>query len=261
MAIITRWRIPPENWCGKSPRRLSRRRNADPFQQHRRPAPRRPCAQPQMRPQRLGKLVADAQHRIERGHRVLEDEPHLGAAHAPQARRVEREQVLALQQRPARDDLRRRHGQQPEQRQHGHALARAALAHHAEQLARVQIEADAVDRMHRRPYGSACAAHGHRPAARHRERVRPPASGSSRLERCLQASCTPPSLSPTFHPRPYPACFSVIAQVIGPADPSSTQVRGRCRQFQFARVLMKGARRRQHRHRCGRSSRPEADAG
>ena len=23
IAIITRWRIPPENWCGKSPRRLS----------------------------------------------------------------------------------------------------------------------------------------------------------------------------------------------------------------------------------------------
>ena len=101
-----------------------------------------------MRPQRLGKLVADAEHRVQGGHRVLEDEPDLGTAHVAKPCRVEREQVLAVEQRLARDDLGRRHGEQLEQREHGHALARSALAHHAQQLALVQVEADAVDRVH-----------------------------------------------------------------------------------------------------------------
>ena len=33
MAIMTRWRIPPESWCGYSPKRLRGRRNADPVEQ------------------------------------------------------------------------------------------------------------------------------------------------------------------------------------------------------------------------------------
>ena len=46
----------------------------------------------------------------------------------------------------ARDDLARRLGDQAHERQGGHALAAAALAHDAERLFLVQIERDIVDR-------------------------------------------------------------------------------------------------------------------
>ena len=52
--------------------------------------------------QRFGNVRADAHHRIERGHRLLEHEPDAGAAHAPHLAFGQRQQVAALEQRSVR---------------------------------------------------------------------------------------------------------------------------------------------------------------
>src|SRR6184192_3119166 len=97
-----------------------------------------------MRLERLADLPADGQHRVERGHRVLEDHRDLAAADPPQLPVAEREQVLAAEERGAaghaagaREDA--------QQRERGDALAAARLADDAEGLADPDLEGDAVD--------------------------------------------------------------------------------------------------------------------
>ena len=82
IAIITRWRMPPESWCGYSPARrsgsgMSTRASIS-------IACRRAAARPRplMQPHDLGDLLADGEHRVEAGHRLLEDHADLVAAHA-----------------------------------------------------------------------------------------------------------------------------------------------------------------------------------
>ena len=80
---------------------VRRGRDADALQEiHRSPA-RFLTAHAEVRPQRLGELVAYGEHRVQRGHRILEDEPYLGAAHAPQVLRIELHQVFAVEAHPA----------------------------------------------------------------------------------------------------------------------------------------------------------------
>ena len=80
MAIITRWRRPPDNWCGYCWRRSSGRG-----------MPTRPRTSTAlssasfldgslMEPDRLGDLAPDRPGRVQRGHRVLEDHPDVVAA-------------------------------------------------------------------------------------------------------------------------------------------------------------------------------------
>ena len=85
IAIITRCRMPPESWCGYSRSRRCRQRDADQVEQFGRPParpPRRACrwwrrsTSPIWRP--------DGQHRVERGHRLLEDVGDVAAAHVAQ---------------------------------------------------------------------------------------------------------------------------------------------------------------------------------
>ena len=78
IAIITRWRKPPESWCGYWPRRLRGGGNADRFEQFGGAiaASRRTFGAAQ----RLHHLVADRVGGVERGHRVLEDHRHAVAA-------------------------------------------------------------------------------------------------------------------------------------------------------------------------------------
>ena len=137
--------MPPENWCGKSPRRLAAAGMPTRSSSSIGPSPRLAAAHAEVDPQRLGELVAHRQHRVQGGHRVLEDESHPGSPHAPQFVRVEADQVFPVETGPAGHDLGRRHGQELEHRHHGHALSRAALAHHPEQLSLAHVEADAVD--------------------------------------------------------------------------------------------------------------------
>ena len=144
IAIIARWRMPPENWCGKSSTRDSGfgiptcRRSSTARRS------RRVLVERLVRLDRLDDLLADPVHRIERGHRVLEDHPDLVAAEVLHLRVRDLEQVPALVVHlaaEARVDVAR----QPHDRHRGHALARAGLADDAEHLAALELERDAVD--------------------------------------------------------------------------------------------------------------------
>ncbi len=98
--------------------------------------------------QRLLDLKPDGEHRVERCHRVLEDEPDLAATNRAQCVDVELEEILVGVNGFAGDDLARRHRDQPQQRHHRHALAGTTLADHTEELAAADLEADAVDGVH-----------------------------------------------------------------------------------------------------------------
>ena len=120
-------------------------------------------AEPRARePNRLYDLVADREHRVQRGHGLLEDHRDVPAAHPHQlflgqtqqvARRrvgprIEAEQHLSV---AAFGEVAR---QQPDHRQGGNGLAAARLANEAERLARRDVEARPVHRPHRLPAGS-----------------------------------------------------------------------------------------------------------
>jgi hypothetical protein len=94
--------------------------------------------------QRLRDLVADAEHRIERGHRLLEDQRDLGPAHGPHRAFIERQQVASLEQKLAGGDAAGRLDQ-AHQREGGHRFAAARLADQPERLASLDVKADMVD--------------------------------------------------------------------------------------------------------------------
>ena len=96
-----------------------------------------------MRAQGLGDLLADGEHRIERGHRLLEHHRDAGAADALHARVRRGASGPAPSNRtlPA-GDARRRLRQQAHDGQRGDALAAAGFADDAEDLARREVEAD-----------------------------------------------------------------------------------------------------------------------
>ena len=119
-------------------RRAGRRRAAPPRRRRRRV----------VRADRLGDLITDPEHRVERRHRVLEDHRHLAAADLAELVLGHREQVAALEDRFAAHDPAGRLRDQPEHREHGHALARARLADDAEHLAGEEVVADAGDGLH-----------------------------------------------------------------------------------------------------------------
>ena len=77
--------------------------------------------------QRLGDLLADGHHRIERRHRLLEDHRDLVAAHAAHLFFADLQEVAAAELDRARDDAARRIGDEPHQRQRRHALAAARI--------------------------------------------------------------------------------------------------------------------------------------
>ena len=104
---------------------------------------RRRALQPTVPAQHLTDLLADAHHRVQRAHRLLEDHRHLAAAQRAPLRLGQGEQVaLAPPGLPAPHRHRRR--QQAHQRQRQHALARARLADHAQHLARREVEVHPV---------------------------------------------------------------------------------------------------------------------
>ena len=104
MAIMTRWRMPPESWCGYSSSRrpASAMRTRSSISRARSRAARHGHAQ--MAHDVLGDLRADGQHRIEAGHRLLEDHRDAMAAQALHRLLAERRQLLALEADRARGD-------------------------------------------------------------------------------------------------------------------------------------------------------------
>src|SRR4051812_11778373 len=96
---------------------------------------------------RLGDLPADGEHRIQRGHRLLEDHRDAVAAQIAHLGFAQLEQVASLVADRAADDAPRgRHQSQDGKR--ADALAAAGLADDAKRLALRQAVADAVDGAH-----------------------------------------------------------------------------------------------------------------
>src|SRR5206468_8052623 len=98
-------------------------------------------------------LVADGEHRIERGLRVLEDHRDASAPNRPHLALGLLEEIVALEQDPAPDDPRRRPRHQSQQRERGHRLAAARLPDDAERLTLSEGKAHAVDGPHHTPAG------------------------------------------------------------------------------------------------------------
>ena len=97
MAIITRWRWPPESWCGirvEAPLGLGQ---PDEVQELQRPRPGRAAAEPLVDEQHLVDLLLDRVERVQRRHRLLEDHRDPVPAHAPERRLVGAQELLALE--------------------------------------------------------------------------------------------------------------------------------------------------------------------
>ena len=90
-------------------------------------------------------LAADRDDRIERRHRFLKDHRHGGRAQLPQAAVARGQQFLADQLDAAAGRHQRAFLQQPHHGQRGDRLARSAFADHAQRLAFVHLQGDAVD--------------------------------------------------------------------------------------------------------------------
>ena len=94
--------------------------------------------------QRLDQLGADGQHRIERGHRVLEHDRQRTAAQLAQFLRRQLQQILPIEHHAAGEFCFLRQQLQDRARQHG--LAATGLADHAERPTGADGEVDTVHR-------------------------------------------------------------------------------------------------------------------
>ena len=91
-------------------------------------------------------LLAHRQHRVERGHRLLEDHRDAIAAKLSQGGRRKPQKIDAIEQDLAAGDPPGRARHQAHDRQCGDALAATGLADDAERSSRIDRKADAVDR-------------------------------------------------------------------------------------------------------------------
>ncbi len=99
-----------------------------------------------VRPERLGDLVADAHHRVERGHGFLEDRPDVPPAHPAPLRFGQGQQVRGAKPDGPGQDLDAVR-QEPDGGKSGQGLARPRFAHHAEHLARHDRQRHVLDGM------------------------------------------------------------------------------------------------------------------
>jgi len=95
--------------------------------------------------QRLGHLTANRVHRIERGHRLLEDHADAIAAQLAVIRIRQAHQLAALEADAAADDG--AVGQQAHQRERGDGFAASGFADEAQGLAALQRETNAANRL------------------------------------------------------------------------------------------------------------------
>ena len=104
MAIITRWRRPPDNWCGycwsrSSGRGMPTRRSTSTAR-----SSASLLGRPLVDADGLGDLAPDRPRGVQRCHRVLEDHPDVVAADLAHVRLAQGDQVAAVQpDGPARD--------------------------------------------------------------------------------------------------------------------------------------------------------------
>ena len=98
-----------------------------------------------MQAHRLGNLISDPHHGIERGHRLLEDHGDAISANFPHFVFVEIEKVGAFEHNGAADNPARRIGHEAHDRKRGHALAASGLADDGQGLAATNIERNVID--------------------------------------------------------------------------------------------------------------------
>ena len=142
IAMMTRWRMPPDSSCGYArTRRLSM-----PTSSSSSPARtmRAVLRDPLVRLHHVDELVADAHDGIQRVHRALEDHRDVPPAIAAQLFAALQDEVLVPEQDAAADDVRRR-AQDLHDRVRDGALPATRLAGEPEDLPRADLEIDAVD--------------------------------------------------------------------------------------------------------------------
>ena len=101
---------------------------------------------PLVRRHREPHLLGDGEHRIQRRRRILEHHREAPAAHPAQLGGIHADQLAILEPDRAADNAAGRIDE-PQQREAGDGLARAALADEAQHLARAQRERNAIDRL------------------------------------------------------------------------------------------------------------------
>src|SRR5439155_10208869 len=122
--------------------------NADLGQQLERASVHRRPGQALMQQQDLADLLLDRVQRIERRHRLLEDDGDVVAAHMADLRLRQAEQFATVEMDRAGGMAGRRIRQQLQDRQRGHRFARARLADQRHGFAPPDVERDAVDGEH-----------------------------------------------------------------------------------------------------------------
>ena len=136
MAIITRWRWPPESSCGIGAEPLLRLGEADQAQQLERARARRAAVEALVQEQHLADLLLDRVQRVQRGHRLLEDHARCGCRGSCAASSLGAPTSSWPWKRMLPLGMpRQRIGQQLQDRERGHRLARAALADQRQGLA------------------------------------------------------------------------------------------------------------------------------
>ncbi len=98
--------------------------------------------------QRLGDLAAHREHRVQRGHRILEDHRDVLAPDTPQLPVGQLQQIPSFEPHLPPDDAPGRLRDEPQNAQHRDALARSRLTHHAERLAGIEVVAHLVHGVH-----------------------------------------------------------------------------------------------------------------
>ena len=126
--------------------------DADFLQKLQRPLPRRAVRHAAMDFQDLAHLHLDRMQRIERGHRLLENDGDAVAANVPDLGFRGAQQVLAFKKDLARGVMRARR-QQSQDRKRGDRLAGARLAHKRNRFAFLNVERNIAYRKHARRRG------------------------------------------------------------------------------------------------------------
>ena len=106
-----------------------------------------------MQAQRFGDLLADRKHRVERGHRLLEDHRHVGTTHRAQRTlrglsEIEQRAVTSAQRHGTADDAPAALLHQPHQPQRSHRFTGAGLTDDRQRLAALEIERQVTHRCH-----------------------------------------------------------------------------------------------------------------
>ena len=145
MAIMTRWRMPPESWCGYSSTRLAG--EGMPTSSSISIAIRRARALSTLWCSRMASMIWSPM--VKTGFSEVIGSWKIMEISLPRIFLISclalAQQVLALEEDLAADDLARRHGDQLQDGQRGDALAAAGLPDHPERVPAADAEIHAVD--------------------------------------------------------------------------------------------------------------------